>query len=87
VKKNMRIGNHEIEPESIDTNKNHLYCFRIIQWAEEGTPIYKIDHFTGEPERYRSEYEKSLEQKLIEAIKQSEILNVIIEDRTIVQIQ
>jgi hypothetical protein len=82
----MRIGTHEIEPESIDTNKNQLYCFRILQW-EEDTPIYKIDHFTGEPERYNFEYEKPLEQKLIEAIKQSEILNVIIEDRKIIQIK
>lgn len=83
----MRIGNHEIEPQSMDTNKNQLYCFRILRWDEEDTPIYKIDHFTGEPERYSFEYEKSLEQKLIEAIKQSEILNVIIEDRKIMQIK
>ncbi|MCW4046561.1 MAG: hypothetical protein NWE99_03240 [Candidatus Bathyarchaeota archaeon] len=83
----MRIGSHEIEPELIDTCRNHIYCFRILRWDEEDTPIYEIDQFTGEPERYIFEYEKTLEQKLIEAIKQSEILNVIIEDRKIVHIK
>ena len=83
----MRIGSHEIEPELIDTSKNQICCFRILRWDEENTPIYKIDHFTGEPERYTFEYEKTLEQKLIEAIKQSEILNVIIEDRKIIHIK
>jgi hypothetical protein len=82
----MRISSHEIELESIDTSKNQIYCFRILHWTED-TPIYKIDHFTGEPESHSFEYVKCLEPKLIEAIKQSEILNVVIEDSKIVQIK
>ena len=81
------ICNCEIEPVAIHTAKNQLICFRIIFWDNEDTPVYKIDPCNGEPEKYSLEYDKSLEQKLIEALKQSEILTVTIEDRKIILIK
>lgn len=81
----MQLCNWKIEPEAINTTKNQLICFRIVFWKRD-VPIFEMDAFDEEPKRYCFEYEKTLEPKLIEAVKQSEILTVIIEDQKIIQI-
>jgi hypothetical protein len=82
----MQLYNWKIEPEAINTAKNQLTCLRIAFWKRD-VPIFEMDPFNEEPQRYRFEYEKTLEPKLIEAVKQSEILTVIIENQKIVQIR
>jgi hypothetical protein len=82
----MQLYNWKIEPEAINTAKNQLTCLRIAFWKRD-LPIFEKEPFDEEPQRYCFEYEKTLEPKLIEAIKQSEILTVIIENQKIVQIK
>jgi hypothetical protein len=82
----MQLCNWKIEPEAINTAKNQLTCLRIAFWKRD-LPIFEKESFDEEPQRYCFEYEKTLEPKLIEAIKQSEILTVIIENQKIVQIK
>jgi len=82
----MQLSNWKIEPETINTAKNQLTCLRIAFWKKEN-PIFETDPTTDEPQRYALDYAKTLEQKLIEAIKHSEILTVIIENQKIVQIE
>jgi hypothetical protein len=82
----MQLYNWKIEPEAINTAKNQLTCLRIAFWKRD-LPIFEKEPFDEEPQRYCFEYEKTLDPKLIEAIKQSEILTVIIENQKIVQIK
>jgi hypothetical protein len=82
----LQLSNWKIEPEAINTTKNQVICFRITFWKRD-LPIFEMDPSTEEPQRYRFEYEKTLEPKLIEAVKNSEILTVIIENQKIVQIR
>jgi hypothetical protein len=82
----LQLSNWKIEPEAINTDKNQLTCLRIAFWKRE-FPIFEADPTTDEPQRYALEYEKILEPKLIEAVKQSEIVTAIIENQKIVQIK
>jgi hypothetical protein len=82
----VQLSNWKIEPETINTAENKLNCFRIAFWKRD-IPIFEREPFNEEPQRYCFEYEKTLETKLIEAVKQSEILTVIIENQKIVQIK
>lgn len=82
----MQLCNWKIELEAINTAKDQLTCVRIVFWKRD-LPIFEMDPSTEEPQQYRFEYEKTLEPKLIEAVKQSEILTVIIENQKIVQIR
>ena len=82
----MQLCNWKIEPETINTTKNQIICFRITFWKRD-VPIFEMDPFNEEPQRYYFEYEKTLEPKLIEAVKKSEILTVIIENQKIVQLK
>jgi hypothetical protein len=82
----VQLSNWTINPEAINTDKIELTCLRIAFWKRE-IPIFEADPATDEPQRYSFEYERTLEQKLTEAVKQSEILTVIIENRKIVQIK
>jgi len=82
----VQLCNWKIEPETINTNKKQLTCFRIAFWKRD-LPVFEMCPFHEEPQRYCFKYEETLEQKLIEAVKQSEIITVIIEDQKIVQIK
>lgn len=82
----MQLLNWKIEPEAINTDKNQLTCIRIVFWKRD-LPIFEADPTTDEPQRYTFEYAKTLESKLIEAVKHSEILTVIIENQKIIQIK
>ena len=82
----MQLFNWKIEPEAINTDKNQLTCLRIAFWKRE-LPIFEANPASDEPQRYSFKYEKNLEPKLIEAVKQSEILTVIIENQIIVQLK
>jgi len=82
----MQLCNWKIEPEAINTDRNQLICIRINFWKKE-LPIFEANMVTDEPQRYSFEYEKTLESKLTEAIKQSEILTVIIENQKIIEIK
>jgi hypothetical protein len=82
----LQLSNWKIEPEAINTTKNQVICFRIAFWKRE-LPIFEADPATDEPQRYYFEYEKTLEPKLIEAVKKSEILTVIIKNQKIVQLK
>ena len=82
----MQLSNWKIEPEAINTDKNQITCLRITFWKRE-LPIFEADPTTDEPQRYALGYEKTLEPKLIEAIKHSEILTAIIENQKIIQLK
>ncbi len=82
----MQLSNWTINIEAINTDKKQLICRRITFWKRD-FPIFEADPATDEPQRYSFKYEKTLEPQLTEAVKQSEILSVIIENQKIVQIK
>ena len=57
----LQLCNWNIEPEEIDTSKNHLICFRVAFWKRD-MPIFEVVPSTEEPQRYYFEYEKRWSQ-------------------------
>ncbi|MFA5366006.1 MAG: hypothetical protein WC325_12555 [Candidatus Bathyarchaeia archaeon] len=83
----MLLCTRQIEIRAINTSKSRLLCFTVLFWDSQNNPLYKSHPFSEQPALLSLGYEESLEPELIEALKKSTFLDVVIVDGKITMIK